>query len=343
MTKRKIYHPNQDFFIADMFSNLNASFKDDMATMEHPIFVLSKNKDMRCLEYKKDNVSISIIPSVKGLPTIFDKDILLYCISMLMTEVNAGRIPPKKLRISSNDLLVSTNRPTDGHGYKNLKAALDRLKGVSIKTNIKTGKREQTGSFSLIDNYVVVESSRIKDRMIKLEIGISDWIYNSVVGKEVLTINPLYFEIGKPLERRLYEIARKHCGKQKHWSINLVPLMDKTGSTSPLRKFRYFIKQICEDNHIPDYSLTIDDNDMVTFTSLLAQEEEKQKALNFDLPSIRPDTIDKGRKITLEAGTGWDFYALQSEFTQSLLEGFTPEKVDGAFINFIKNKVAKAP
>ena len=31
------------------------------------------------------------MPSVNGLATIFDKDILIYCISQLMAALNAGR------------------------------------------------------------------------------------------------------------------------------------------------------------------------------------------------------------------------------------------------------------
>src|SRR5476649_1851389 len=133
-------YPNRDFFIADIFDNL--PFKDDMASMEHPLFTLSKNKDMRNLEYRNGNVSINIKPNSDGLPTIFDKDVLLYCGSLMMAEINQGRIPPKTLRISSHDLLIATNRPTSGEGYKLLKKALDRLTGVTIKTNIKTNKRE---------------------------------------------------------------------------------------------------------------------------------------------------------------------------------------------------------
>ncbi|MCB0633944.1 MAG: replication initiator protein A, partial [Lewinella sp.] len=215
-------HPTKDFFIADIFDNL--PFKDDIASMEHPIFTLSKKKDLRDLEYRYGDVRISIQPTSDGLPNIFDKDVLLYCGSMLMEQINKGTIPPKTLRISSHDLLVATNRPTSGEGYTLLKKALDRLSGVKIKTNIKTNKREITERFGLIDKYTIIESSRVKKRMVRLEITLSDWFYNSIIGKEVLTINREYFRLGKALERRLYEIARKHCGKNPEWSIGLKKL-----------------------------------------------------------------------------------------------------------------------
>ena len=330
-------HPNRDFFIADIFDN--TPFKDDMASMEHPIFVLSKNKDMRNLEYRNGSISISIKPTTDGLPTIFDKDVLLYCGSLLMQEVNAGRTPPRTLRVSSHDLLVATNRRTSGEGYRLLKQALDRLSGVRIKTNIKTNKREITEGFGLIDKYRIVESSRIKDRMIRLEITLSEWFYNSIVGKEVLTINRDYFRLGKPMERRLYEIARKHCGNQNAWDIGLTRLMEKTGSTGTLRLFRSRLKEIARNNNLPDYSIAVADDDTVTFTRKASQNDNQPRLPFDDMPRIHPDTISKAHRITQEAGTGWDFYALQEQFTLSLQDGFSPDNVNGAFINFVKKKV----
>lgn len=343
MALLKENRPKHDFFLADIFDN--TPVKDDMASMEHPIFTLSKKTDMRCLEYRKDNIRISITPSIAGLPTIFDKDILLYCISLLMQEVNAGRTPLRTLRISTHDLLVTTNRLTNGLAYSRLKQALKRLRGVSITTNIKTNKREITRGFGIVESYEFIESSKIKNRMVRLEITLSEWFYNAILGKEVLTINRDYFRLGKPIERRLYEIARKHCGNQPRWEINLIPLMEKTGSVSTLRLFRSRLKAIAKDDHIPDYSLTVADDDKITFTRKKSTKESNQPSLFSleNMPRINPKTLDKAREITENAGTGWDFYALHAQFSESLAKGFTPDKVDGAFINFVKQKVKYAP
>ena len=333
-------HPNRDFFIADIFDNL--PFKDDMASMEHPIFTLSKKKDMRNLEYRNGNVSINIKPNSDGLPTIFDKDVLLYCGSLMMAEINQGRIPPKTLRISSHDLLIATNRPTSGEGYKLLKRALDRLTGVTIKTNIKTNKREQTEGFHLIDSYRVVESSRVKDRMIRLEVTLSNWFYNSIIGKEVLTINREYFQLGKPLERRLYEIARKHCGNSPSWDIGLIRLMEKTGSMSTLRLFRSFIRDISCANHLPDYLIHFSSDDIITFTSRNTEKIQPPLPLD-DMPGINAETLRRGAEIVENSSTGWDYKAIRSQFTEQLMAGFTPDNVNGAFINFVKKKVEQRP
>ncbi len=258
-----------------------------------------------------------------------------------MQEVNAGKTPPKTLRISSHDMLVATNRTTDGRSYARLKNALDRLLGVSIKTNIRTNKREVTKGFGLIDSYEIIESSKVKNRMIRLEVTLSDWFYNSIIGKEVLTINRDYFRLGKPMERRLYEIARKHCGNQKQWKIGLIQLMEKTGSTSTLRLFRSRIKDISKDDHLPDYTLVIDSNDGVTFGS---RETVSDIPPIDDLPRLRFDTINRAQGIVERAGTGWDIYYLREQFTESLISGkFTPDDANGAFINFVKKKVREAP
>ena len=333
-------HLNRDFFIPDIFDGLPV--KDDIASMEHPVFSLSTKADHRDLYYKKDDVEIIIRPTSVGLPTIFDKDVLLYCGSLVMDKINKGVIPPRTLRVSFHDLLVSTNRTTDKDGYVRLKKALERLEGVSITTNIKVNKRTITKGFGLIDSYEVIEKSNVKRRLVGLEITLSEWFYEALIGKEVLTINREYFRIRKPVERRLYEIARKHCGKQSSWSISLENLRIKTGSSSSLKKFRYFIRQTEKEDHLPDYSLVHNStNDIVTFYSKKFMEIE-----NVDpdlLWQIDRETIERGKKIVRDAGTGWDFNAIFEQFCLFLEKKEAPDNIKGAFIGFVKKKVKFRP
>ena len=59
--------------------------------MEHPLFSLSTRPDRRILSYSHNDVEVTVTPSVKGRATIFDADILIFCISQLMAALNAGR------------------------------------------------------------------------------------------------------------------------------------------------------------------------------------------------------------------------------------------------------------
>jgi plasmid replication initiation protein len=144
-------HPIRDFFIADV---LDWALKDDRHSMEHPMFSLSKKPDKRIRRYEHNDISVTITPSVLGLATIWDKDILLYCISVLMEGLNQGRKDVSRtVRLTAHDLLVTTNRTTGGRSYEELKASLERLRGTSITTNISTNGARQSRGFGLIDNW----------------------------------------------------------------------------------------------------------------------------------------------------------------------------------------------
>jgi plasmid replication initiation protein len=164
-------HPNQDFFICDV---LDAIPKDDMASMEHPIFSLATKPDHRLLTYEHNGVRIEIAPSVRGLATIHDKDVLIYCISQLMAKVRAGEKPHKEMHLTAYDLLVSTNRETSGDGYRRLKEALERLSGTRITTNIRTKGEEITEGFGLVDSWRIVrktDSGRMVSVKVSLQTG----------------------------------------------------------------------------------------------------------------------------------------------------------------------------
>ena len=89
------------------------------------------------------------------------------------------------------------------------------MRGTSIETCIKTGGQEITQGFGLIEYWKIIREGR-DGRMEGLELKLSDWLYHAILAEEVLTISPDYFRLGKPLERRVYEICRKFCGHQKN-------------------------------------------------------------------------------------------------------------------------------
>jgi plasmid replication initiation protein len=339
-------HPQTEFFIADIFDGLPV--KDDMASMEHPIFSLSKKKDIRVIRYDRAGIKITISPNAEyGLPTIFDKDILLYCGSLLMSELkkleaNGGGLPPKTLRISCNDLLKTTNRLTNGEAYELLENGLKRLTGVLVTTNIKTNEIEQREGFHLIESYRFIESHFVEKRRVALEITLSDWFYNSIIGKEALTINRDYFRLGRSLERRIYELARKHCGHQQDWKVAIKTLHEKSGSTGTIPKFRLYMKEIAADNHLPDYTLEIIEGDNILFKNRKSEYLPLFDTIQ-DLPLISAETIKKGAILVEQAGTGWDYQELRNQFNQELLNGFRPKRINGAFLNFLKKKIKNSP
>lgn len=256
-------HPQCDFFIADI---LDASLKDDAASMEHPLFALRAG-DRKVRFYQYGETTVEVRPGRKGLATIHDKDVWIYCISQLMEAINRGREDiTRTVRFTAYDFLVTTNRKTDGDSYNRMGEALERLSESRVVTNIETaGKRERAG-FGLIDSWRVIERS--DKRMVAIEVTLPDWLFRSVTAKHVLTLDRDYFRLRKPLDRRIYELARKHCGNKSEWSISLEKLHKKSGSNASLREFRRSVKVLSDVNHLPGYLVVLsDDNNKVTFHS----------------------------------------------------------------------------
>lgn len=327
-----VRHTTRDFFACNIFEALS-SFKDDIATMEHPVFSLATKPDTRTLSYEHNGNTLTIIPSSLGLATIHDKDILLYCASYLRAAINRGEKPNRTIRFAAYDFFTSTNRLVDGRHYQLLKIALNRLRGTTINTNIKTGGLITEEGFGLVDAWRAVKEDA-SGRVIAAEVRVSEWFYNAILANELLTINRDYFRLRKPIDRRIYELARKHCGDSPTFKIGLDKLHKKTGSNSSLREFRRMVGKTVETNHLPDYEITLAD-DMVTFSNRSWKEPEAQPAPRFEGPLLKLETYEKARA----AAPGWDIYALEQQWREWIAKkGITPKRPDGAFIGFCRKK-----
>jgi plasmid replication initiation protein len=172
------------------------ALKDDRHSMEHPFFSLSKNPDLEIRRYEHNGISITVTPSVMGIATIWDKDILIYAVSQLVEGLNQGRadIGPL-LRVTAYDLLVATNRYNGGKNYEQLADAFRRLAGTRIETDIKTNGVRQRKGFGLIDSWQIIERNPSNGRMVAIQLRLSDWLYNAVVAGEILTLNRDYFRL----------------------------------------------------------------------------------------------------------------------------------------------------
>ncbi|MEL6418105.1 MAG: replication initiator protein A [Pseudomonadota bacterium] len=289
-----------DFFVCDFFG---AVPKHDLASMEHPLFSLSTRPDRRILNYAHNGVSVTITPSVKGRATIFDADILIFCISQLMAALNAGRPTARRLTLTAHDLLLATGRDSSGDSYRRLRDAFERLAGTRITTNIVTGAEETTTGFGLIESWEIVRKTR-GGRMVSVAVTLSHWLYQAVLAKSVLTLNRDYFTLRKPLERRLYELARKHCGRQPEWRVSVDTLLKKSGSGSPRRVFRAMLRDIIAKGHMPDYTFEEGQDDII-----VVRPQRLVEAAD-PAPHLSAETLDEARRLA----PGADIYALEAQW-----------------------------
>ena len=302
--------------------------------MEHPIFSIATRPDTNIRRYENGDTFVEVTPSVKGLATVHDRDVLIFCISQIIAALNEERPVSATVRFKAFDLLASTNRGTDGRGYEQLRAALERLSGTRIVTNITTDDVEILDGFGLIDRFRIVRETR-EGRMQEVEITLSDWVFNAIRGREVLTIHRDYFRLRRPLERRMYELARKHCGRQVSWSISLELLQLKCGSHSTLKEFRRAIGAIAEQDqqhdHIPDYSIELTEADQVVFRSRgTVPGAGALPSEIIDVPPLDPETYQAARR----AAPGWDVYALEREWREWISD--PPRNPDSAFLGFCR-------
>lgn len=317
-----------DFFVCDFFA---ASPKHDLASLEHPIFSLSTRPDRRILEYRHNDVDVTVTPSVKGRATIFDADILIFCISQLMAALNAGKPVARRLTLTAHDLLLATGRETSGDSYRRLREAFDRLAGTRITTNIATGDAEITTGFGLIEAWEIVRKTK-GGRMVSVSVTLSDWLFQAVLSRSVLTLNRDYFGLRRPLERRLYALARKHCGRQNSWRVSVETLLKKSGSASPRRVFRAMVREIIKADSLPDYTLTEAPGDIIEVTRKGQVIEAGSSSLRQGV-HLHPDTMEKARHLM----PGADIYALEAEW-QRIAARKPPRNPDAAFLGWVKTR-----
>ena len=264
----------------------NWTIKDDLTSMEFPLFSLAKQKDTNTREYRRGNRSVRIIPSTVGAATVFDKDLLIYVGSQIVEARKQGKPVSRTVQVDSSAFLIGTARSDGGASFDRIIDMLRRLRGTTVETNIPTGKDKitQTDGFAMIDSFRILSQKTRKitqknkktgraeevdvERVFSFTVTLSEWLYNGLMNYEVLTLDPGYFKLTSAIQRRLYEIARKHCGDQPLWKINIDLLAEKIGTTRERYKVREEIRNAIKENALPDYRIALDTSvspDVVVF------------------------------------------------------------------------------
>ena len=256
----------------------DAPIKDDFNLMDIAPFALSKTAGEGVIRYELKDSIITVEGGAQvGLATAYDYDIVINMISHLAEATRQYRIdeekgrkptlPPRIYRPAAAEILKFCRRELGGKQYEDLERALDRLQATRIKiTNLNAScdkarsKRRETESFPLIGRYKVV-SRTSQDRIDQIEIEIPNWVYDGVVKPNgrpsILTLNPDYFLITRPIAKFLYRLARKAAG-QTEARYGLTELHKRSGSKLPRHKFRQAIEEIVQSAvPLPDYDLSL--------------------------------------------------------------------------------------
>lgn len=332
-------HPQGDLFVCDI---TDVILKDDMASMEHPFYSLSKKPDREPRRYEYKDHWIEFRPSIKGMPTIYDKDLIIYAISQLIAGMKEGRVVSKRVQIDPYAFLVFTQRGVGGRDYDALCDSLDRIDGTRFRTNILFDGTRTDEWMGIIDGAKMQTDERT-GKIKSLELKLSDMVISSVEEMNVLTLHRDYFRLSRPIERRIYEIARKAVGQDESWAFLMPTLHVKSGSKGSLREFRRQMKPIIEGDYLPDYAIAYDDEtDLVTFFNRGTMPVDR--APDLVEPAAVAARISAGAYDAARAiAPGWDVYHLADRFAAwwARTGKPLPQNTDALFHKFCQTWQAK--
>lgn len=146
-----------------------------------------------------------------------------------------------------------------------------------------------------------------------------------------------YFRLRKPVDRRVYELARKHCGEQDEWKISLDLLHKKTGASSHSREFKSMIRELVQNDHLPDYKVSLED-EMVIFRNRMNCQAPKEQPR---YPVLDPEAYHDAKLVA----PGYDVYYLESEWRDMWVASGMPEIgfPGKAFVAFCKKRYQMKP
>lgn len=196
-----------------------------------PLFTLKPGVS-KSDRYSDENYIVSIVPSEKfDRPTIFDKDIWIYCLSQLRNG-NKSR----EIDFSVYDYLLSTNKVAGGKQYSLVQKSLDRLANTTIFIENHKHRIIFKESFiSINDDFSGIGHKHY------LNLSLPDSVYQLAKTNKLFRISRKYFNIGKPLIRRLYDISLMYSENQ---IVSIDDLLFMSGSSLSKSEFKRSLKQI---------------------------------------------------------------------------------------------------
>jgi plasmid replication initiation protein len=254
---------------------VDIAFRDQQDLMENPLCSLAKGKRIKKITYQAGDKFVEVTANAEyGMATIYDHDILMWAATQVREAADRGLPTSRRIVFHPYSLLKAIRRGTGGREYKLLREALDRLKGTTIKTNIRlddgppdvnrSRKKSASLTFGLLEAWGEIKHENPDDDCWCL--AMPEWMYRGVLNhKLVLSIDPDYFLLESGMDRFLYRVFRKHAGFQETgWAFTMRQLYKKSGSADRFANFatrvRRAIKRATELNHVPGYVFELSKN-----------------------------------------------------------------------------------
>lgn len=272
--------------------------RDQRDMMERPFFSLAKRPRHRPIEYEVRNVFVKVSPNKEhGIATIWDADVLIWAATQITEALDRGMEPSRTLEFHPYNLLKAIRRSTGGKDYERFRAALDRLSGTLVKTNIRVcGKNKKHATFHWLEGWTETIDDHTGETIV-MTITLPDWLYQGVIhAGGVLTIHEDYFLLTGGIERWLYRAARKHAGMQDlGWQFTMRQLYDKSGSVARFSDFALDIRKVVKANNLPEYTLELTRNEEgEEIVRMLRRSKLDVMHSEFEAPRSRRRRVGRG-------------------------------------------------
>jgi plasmid replication initiation protein len=251
-----------DFFVPALY---DLGTRDSRSIMDVAVYRLSKKEKRvgEMIHYDLPDGYVEVSAGAHGMASVWDYDIVLMMVSHLTEAMNRyrkgkGEKPGRMFRPHVSDILKFAHRGDGSRQVEEVEAALDRLRGTTIKTVREKGKLHTTEAEGLIARYRVLSRTDTK-RISSVEIEVPEWVFREVAVADgnrpgVLTVHPDYFLIKQGIGRYLYRLARRAAGcTEAKW--NFATIYERSGSTGTLKKFTEKLQKIIAANDLPEYDL----------------------------------------------------------------------------------------
>lgn len=261
-----------DLFVA---TSIDPPLRDNQSAMEHPFLSLQKRRTKPIIyEHKTEREYVHIevqAPEKYGIATIWDWDIIIGIASQINDAIEQGIPTSPRVSFAPYNLLKSVGRGTGGKDYRELAAAIRRLRMTTVITNVRA--EDGAGSerpFSWIADYAIPKrytptSMTPDDHEGEADptqpwiIELPAWLYNAITRRrDILAVHPSYFDLTSGIGRALYRLARKAVPDDPGvWNYRIDTLHHRLGVTSSRREFSRTVREIAAADALPEYTIHV--------------------------------------------------------------------------------------
>lgn len=264
MTPEKTEEKTQaSFYQADFFSAIiqDLKLKAVHRFSTHNLFSLSNRPRQNPIRHvvKQGDLKTSITvrnDAGSGLATVFDQDVLLFLVSVLVKERDETNFISSRPTFSPSDYFHFKGiKKASGKDHQNFLDALQRLQNTFVEISLEdSGKQTQrkAGGRHISWNwisYIDLITNESKSKVIAYQVEVPQAIVDAISQNRFLTVDHSYFKITSPMRRFLYLYARKAVGRKREWTESIASLYKKTATEDKLAKFKWTLKQL-EGKHL---------------------------------------------------------------------------------------------